>query len=202
MAPNYKSSKVYKLISNNSLSIYIGSTTQSLSVRKAEHLKHFNQFLDGKREWVCKSGELFFDGDVDIILLEEFECDNKEQLRAKEREYIEKNNCLNKNIPNQTIKEWRDKNKDSLKHKHNEYYKSIKHLRQTEEYKLKTKISRKPYNPDTDKRKTEEGRLKRKESRNKQTKHICDCGSSYNSDTKSRHLKTKKHQEFALTEDE
>ena len=42
-----------------------------------------------------------------IELLEEYPCKNKEQLRAKEGEYIRNLSTLNKRIEGRTTKEWR-----------------------------------------------------------------------------------------------
>eukprot|EP00952_Eustigmatos_sp_NYUAD-ZCMA_P009908 40808-Eustigmatos_ZCMA.PRE.1 len=45
-------------------------------------------------------------GDYDIVLIEDFPCDNKEQLHARERHYIETLECVNKVIPNRTSAEY------------------------------------------------------------------------------------------------
>ena len=41
-------------------------------------------------------------GDAKIMLLENYPCKNRKQLHAREVYYIDKMNCVNKNIP--TIK--------------------------------------------------------------------------------------------------
>ena len=41
-------------------------------------------------------------GDAKIMLLENYPCKNRKQLHAREVYYIDKLNCINKNIP--TIK--------------------------------------------------------------------------------------------------
>ena len=95
--PDYKNGKIYKLWSPEGDDIYIGSTTQDLSRRKAKH-KHQND--------VCKSTILYEKyTDVRIELLEECPCDNREQLVKKEGEYIRNNNCVNKCIAGRTNKE-------------------------------------------------------------------------------------------------
>jgi hypothetical protein len=99
---NYQDGKIYKLVGSGLT--YYGSTTQRLSQRKAEHKK---KSYSNKR--------LFELGDVDIVLVEAFPCNNKEELHARERYYIENNECVNKNIPTRTDKEYKEFNKDKYK---------------------------------------------------------------------------------------
>ena len=84
--PNYSNSKVYKLINSVDKKIYIGSTTQPLSTRLAEHkskaksrpynvYKHLNTIGWDK---------------VRIILIETVNCFNKEQLNQREQYYIDR----------------------------------------------------------------------------------------------------------------
>ena len=60
--------------------------------------------------------------------MENYPCENKEQLNARERFYIETIECVNKNIPTRTNneyleyqKQYKEKNKDSLLEKHRQY---------------------------------------------------------------------------------
>ena len=41
-------------------------------------------------------------GDYKIMLIENYPCQNNKKLHAREKYYIEKINCVNKNIPTQT----------------------------------------------------------------------------------------------------
>ena len=50
-----------------------------------------------------------------IELLEDYPCQNREQLRAKEGEYIRKLSTRNKRIERRTIQEWRKDNEEYLK---------------------------------------------------------------------------------------
>lgn len=59
---------------------------------------------------------------VDIILIEEYSCDNKDQLERRERYWIDTlNPTLNKAIPTRTNKEWYEQNKDVINEKKREY---------------------------------------------------------------------------------
>ena len=110
--PDYQNGKIYKLWSLEGDDIYIGSTTQSLAVRKAEH----------KRKDTCYSKILFekYD-DVKIELIEEYPCKNKMELNKREGYYIRNNECVNKSIAGRTKKEYdkkyREENKEKISEK-------------------------------------------------------------------------------------
>ena len=112
---NYQNGKIYKLVSFQTDKIYIGSTCEKLTVRKAKHKSDYKRFLDGKRCSITSFEILKYD-DVDIILLEKCPCENKEELHRKERFYIENtNNCVNKYIPTRTDKEYYEDNREKIK---------------------------------------------------------------------------------------
>tara|TARA_R110000803_G_scaffold60390_1_gene119615 strand:+ start:206 stop:679 length:474 start_codon:yes stop_codon:yes gene_type:complete len=122
--PDYKNSKIYKLWSPEGDEIYIGSTTKSLCDRKAGH-KH-----EAK---VNATSRILFEKytDVRIELLEEYPCDNKEQLFKKEGEYIKSNNnCVNKRIDSnthqQSTQKWRNNNKEYIAEQGKIYYQKVK----------------------------------------------------------------------------
>ena len=112
--PDYQKAKIYKLWSPQGTEdeIYFGSTTDELYKRKSSHKSKKN----------CKSKILFekYD-DVRIEIIEEYPCNNKEELLKKEGEYIRNNKCLNRIIPDRTKKEcdkeYREKNKEQIKEK-------------------------------------------------------------------------------------
>ncbi len=113
--PDYQEGKIYKIVSLQTDKIYIGSTTQRLTKRKIEHKANYNSYLKGKYRNTT-SFEIMKLEDVDIILLESFPCDTKEQLLLRERYYIQNTkNCVNKTIPMRTRKEYNKDNKDKIK---------------------------------------------------------------------------------------
>ena len=95
--PNYQEAKVYKLVSNYTDKIYIGSTTQNLAVKKAGHVRDYKNWLDGIHSYYC-CFEIVKHNDFNIILLLNHPCNNKSELQAKLHEYIINNDCINKYI--------------------------------------------------------------------------------------------------------
>jgi hypothetical protein len=114
--PNYANAKIYKIVDNTSDKIYIGSTCKTLSGRLSDHR---SSYKSDKCKY-CTVFEILKNDDFDIILLEKVEnCQDVEQLRARERFYIESNICVNKNIPGQTKaesdKKYYEKHKEEIK---------------------------------------------------------------------------------------
>ena len=88
--PNYQNSKVYSIrsLSRPDL-IYIGSTTQTLSKRMGEHRTPSSN---------CVSKEIIAIGDAYIELIENYPCNDKNQLLARENSYMRGLDCLNKRL--------------------------------------------------------------------------------------------------------
>lgn len=131
----YEKSKLYKLVSYQTNQIYVGSTTQPyLCQRLSQHNNDYKGYLSGKRKYIT-SFEIIKFNDCEIILLEDFPCETKEQLLARERYYIDTLDCVNKIRPGRSIKEWRIDNKDKIIEKQKEYNKSNKDKIATRENK-------------------------------------------------------------------
>ena len=120
---NYENSKIYKIVDNTNGNIYIGSTTESTLARRLQkHKANYNQYIKNENKTLTTSFNIIKNGDYDIILLEK--CNNitsKYELHARERFYIENNNCVNKIIPGRTIQEYRQDNKEYFQNKWRKY---------------------------------------------------------------------------------
>lgn len=95
---NYNNGKIYKIISNQTDKIYIGSTTKFyLSSRFATHTCHYNSWKNDKKIFLSAFHILKYK-DAKIILIENYPCNNKNELNAREQYWIEQNNniCINK----------------------------------------------------------------------------------------------------------
>ena len=98
---NYQNGKIYKIVCNVSGLIYIGSTTKkTLAMRLSGHRSAYKAYLDKlERAAYITSFQVLEKEDYSIILIENYPCNNKDELRARERFYIESINCVNKAIP-------------------------------------------------------------------------------------------------------
>ena len=114
----YSNGKIYKIISfSNPDVVYYGSTVNSLNKRMSQHRAPSNK---------CISKQIIDFGDAVILLVENYPCENKEQLNRKEGEYILNNDCINKVVAGRTLKEYSHKyyidNKEENKIAQKEYY--------------------------------------------------------------------------------
>ena len=133
MPIDYTKSKIYKLTTPHNVElVYYGSTVNPLYKRKGQHKA---QYKINKNK--CTSKLLFEIGidDVIITLVENVNCNTKEELLQRERFYIKNNNCVNKNIPTRTNKEYKvyqkdykEINKDKIKKYKKEYNKEYREI--------------------------------------------------------------------------
>jgi len=182
---DYKNSKIYKIVNDNIPNkVYYGSTCSTLTKRLYQH----------KRIKDCTSKILLEKEGYQIILVESFECNNKDELRKKERWYIENNECVNKQIPGRTRKEYRLQNKEKIKKQRKEYElknkDKIKEHRKEYELKNKEKI----------KERHKEYYLKNKEKILKKDKEyrVINKEKKHNYYVKNKEKKLKKQKEYYL----
>ena len=124
--PDYQLGKIYKIVSNVTGDVYIGSTTKKyLSQRLAMHKYNYKKYLNGEHHYVT-SFKIIESGDYDMVLFENCPCNSKEELHARERFHIENNKCVNKYIPCRTIKQYRQENREKIAEKNKQYYEENK----------------------------------------------------------------------------
>lgn len=104
--PDYTKGKIYALRSSQTDDIYIGSTCTTLSQRMANHRSDFKRWEEGLGSYISSFHLLSFE-DCYIELIEEFPCQNKEQLEQREGHYIRTiQTCCNKNHSKGSRKEY------------------------------------------------------------------------------------------------
>lgn len=96
--------RIYKIYSNETSKVYIGSTKQPISVRLSKHRHDYHRFTNLSKYHYVSSFELMKYPDAKIELLEEIEYDTKKQLYKLESEYILKNDCVNLCSPIKSVK--------------------------------------------------------------------------------------------------
>jgi group I intron endonuclease len=161
MTDRYQNGKVYKLVSDLTSKIYVGSTCCPLRIRLNKHKNNAKMYPD--RKVYRKFNRVGWDS-VSIILLEEYPCDNKMQLIARERHWYDLlQPKLNNNVPAQTqtesIQKWQADNKEQIK-----------------QYKLEWKQQNPNYYKEYQK-----------------IRFDCECGKNILKCNKAAHCKTKSH---------
>lgn len=116
--------KIYQIYCNKTGKRYIGSTTQNkLTARLQQHKYHYKKYMEAKESGghfrrPCMSFNIIENCDFAISLVEEVDYDDKQELLARERFYIENyDNVENYNIPTRTAKERYNINKDEILNK-------------------------------------------------------------------------------------
>jgi len=129
--PNYQDGKIYKITAGNLT--YFGSTIQPLSQRLAKHRNDKKAQPNSN----FSSFPLLDMPDCKIILVEDYPCERREQLLAREAFYIKSNECVNKIRPIRNEEQKKQaKREDRLRY----YYKyHEKCLEQKRLYKLRKK---------------------------------------------------------------
>ena len=125
----YEKSKIYKLQCASG-HFYIGSTSNTFAKRLGQH-KDLSKKTPDRRVYKHINGDW---SQVRMILIEEFPCETKEQLKKREDEYIQRELknplCLNSVAAigltkEQTVeyqRKYREAHRDKRKEKAREYY--------------------------------------------------------------------------------
>ena len=131
------------------------------------------------------SFDIFKNDDYEILLVESFPCDYKDELLARERYWTNKIDCINKNKPGlfnelgrvEWNKQYNVEHQEQI-HKYNKQY-YVEHQKQIHG-------KNKQYYAD------------HKDSLNE--KQYCKCGGMYTLTHKSQHMKTSKHRKYIQSE--
>lgn len=99
----YQHGKVYEIVSNLTEKVYIGSTTSRLSLRMAQHRLAYRKRAAGQPYNARTSAYeiLVIDPKAEIYLIENFPCQDRDELRSRERHWVEvySDICVNINWP-------------------------------------------------------------------------------------------------------
>ena len=81
----YQYGKIYKIVSNVSDKVYYGSTCEKqLSRRLAGHRSDYKKYLSNDEKYhFLTSFKILEEDNYDIVLVEEVNCNSKEQLHAR-----------------------------------------------------------------------------------------------------------------------
>jgi len=163
--------KVYKIIDNTNNDVYYGSTTLDLNDRLNKHKYSYNSYLKNNNIGKCTSINIIRNNDYKIELVELI--DNIDDLKKRERYYIENNECINKYIPSRTnserAKDWYEKNKELCINRSKDYRDNNKeHIKEiTKDYREKNKDYFKQYKKEWFEKNRELINTKRREKRKK-----------------------------------
>jgi hypothetical protein len=176
----YEEGKIYRIVCNITGLCYIGSTTYlTLAQRLASHKTDYKRWCKDNNRHKCSSVKVLENNDFQIILIENYSCKSRDELRKRERYWIENMECVNLVIPTHTRQEYLIENKEKIKE-----YSHERHIKNQEKNLEIAKKYREKY-PE-----------RIKENNQKQMEMppiLCECGKYYTYKHKARHLKTQYH---------
>ena len=175
--PNYQNGKIYKIICDENDLVYYGSTTVPLWQRIGKHRTDYKLYLQNKRKYISSCIEILKYKTHKIVLVEDFSCERREQLVARERFWIENNICVNKYIPYRSKEERKD-----IRNSHTKVY--FQDTKYKESHRKEFREYSKKYR--------EKNLDKIKEV------IICECGCQTTRQNLARHIKTQKHINLSL----
>ena len=124
---NYQNGKIYSLVCHTTGLKYIGSTIETLDRRLSKHISHH------KRGYYLSNKEILDNDHFTINLLEDYPCNSSEELRIRERYYIENNECVNRTLAYTSLQEkrvqimeWRKNNREHIIEYRKQWYNNNK----------------------------------------------------------------------------
>ena len=124
---DYSKSIIYKLCCKdpNITDIYIGSTI-NFKKRKYDHKWNCNNNIEKNKKYNLKIYKFIRDNggfeNWTMIMLEQYNCNNKKELQSRERYWIEElKSSLNSEIPTRTKQEYYEDYKDKILEKQKQY---------------------------------------------------------------------------------
>jgi len=134
---DYSKAKIYQILNHIDDDIYVGSTIEPLSVRMGKHRSDVARHTSPLYQKMNHLGKEHFY----IELVEEYPCNNRTELLAREGFYIRERGTINKQIAGRNKKDWYEENKGRVAELGHQYRKENreKRLNQKREYYHRTK---------------------------------------------------------------
>lgn len=220
MESKYQKGQIYKIVDSGFNKCYIGSTCERLSQRMVRHRINYRRYLKGSQK-NSRVVDIFDEYGVEnckILWVEDYPCNSKKELEAREGYYQQRIECVNKRIEGRTHQEKKDIDLERTK----QWYKeNTEHRKQymkeyNEQNSEKLKDKKQEWRENNKDKKREMDKEWRERSKDKlseyfkqynqthkeekkaynQQKYTCECGAVLCLSSKSDHKKSKKHQEW------
>ena len=212
----YENGKIYKVVDNGYNLCYIGSTCEKLSKRMERHRAKYKQYLKGKKldtNVVYIFNEYGMEN-CKIELIENFPCENKEELGNREGYYIENLKCVNKRVEGRSKQEYylprKDYFNECARNYHEEHKEEISERKKKYYEERKEEITekkREQYKENKDKIKEQykqnrEVILERTRGYYQREPILCKCGKTVCKSGLRRHERSITHQHYLTSSTE
>lgn len=165
--------KIYKITSNHTNDVFIGSTIRTLQEALEDHESTYNRHLKDDKNHYCTSFKLLKQSTYNIELI--IEVNENEMVKIKNDHIKNTQHCVNKHVAGRTQKEWQQDTSQHRLEVAKEYY---------EKNKEKIKENKKEYYKNN------------KDTMKKRDVITCVCSGTYSGGQEKKHSQTKKHQDF------
>ena len=158
----------------------MGSTCETLSKRMARHRYMFNQHMARGKESCRSANRLFEEFGIEnckMVCIEDYPCNTKKELEAREGYHQQQIDCINKRIEGRTDKEYREQNEEHERERHKQYYENNKNKRK--EYNEANKEKHREYNKEYREKKSEKIQAQRKQYRQMNKEKIKESNKKY-----------------------
>ena len=127
----YNNGKIYKIepiCDYDEGDIYIGSTTNTRLCERMTKHRHDYKKQGEKKTTAFKIFDKYGIENCRILLLENFSCETRDELQAREGYYIRSLKCVNRIMNGRTDKQYREDNKEKKKSTDKLYYEKNKEM--------------------------------------------------------------------------
>ena len=202
---DYSKGQIYKIWDTSYTKCYIGSSVQPLCKRMLKHKCDYKRYVNGKFDYVSVFDlfDEFGEQNCKIEWVEDFSCNSKKELNAREGYYIRNNECVNKKIEGRDKKQYyQDRREHFLEkaqiHRDNHREERKEYFKQRYIDKKEEIVEKKKEHIQNNLEKVRE-QARQSYHRNKAVKnrpYTCECGLTLRHSGKARHEKTQKHQQY------
>ena len=128
MCKDYSNAKIYKLCSDKTNKIYIGSTTSSIKYRFLKHKQDYILYMNNFHKKIYSFDLFDAAGGFEncrVELIHDFPCKSRQELDSEEGrlQLLHLDIIVNRNIAGRTSKQYYQHNKQIILDKKREYYK-------------------------------------------------------------------------------
>ena len=115
----YQDGKIYKILNSRTNDVYVGATCQRLAKRM---MNHRTRVKEGKETLLYNKMREIGVEHFYIELIENYPCENSEQLNKREGDWMREIATLNEKVAGRTKKEYKTDCKEKIKEQGKEYY--------------------------------------------------------------------------------
>ena len=105
MENKYNNGKIFKIVSRKTNDVYIGSTIKDLDKTINKYRLSYKNYLEHKLKYMSLYNVVCYE-DADIYLIENYQCENNDELERRRRYIQTTTSCCDKITPTKSRKDY------------------------------------------------------------------------------------------------